>query len=522
MTWARFNGIVIILSCVWLAAANGWGQEGAPPAPETGNEDTALIELLEKKGILTFDEAYDLKQRAGQPQQRPHVDETMRLTPVKPSEKDLEAISEDVAGQIKQEVRERVKDDLKVEMAESDEYWLERIHVSVPEWTRRLRWSGDARLRYDGQFFDENNALLNDPGSPSEILNTREDRNRFRYRARLGVTAEVNKQVEVGLRLATGNTGDPISTNETAGDYFNKDYFLLDRAYLRIQPIPTAPETAFWGGRFPNPWFCTDLVWDSDLQFEGLALKYDQYLTDWFRPIITGGWFPVQEENFWSDKYMMGAQVAVELKPRADFIFTTGAAYYDYRNIKGLTEGYLDEISASAPQFQQKGNSIYDPFPPGDEYPDIRALAGDYKLLNATAKLDIALFHPVHVYLIGDYVENMGFDAEEIERRIGGEDWVEETVGWQAGIEVGHPSVRNFSEWNVAFYYRYLEADAVLDAFTDSDFHLGGTNCKGWIIQTELGLTKNLWLSVKWSTSDEISQYPLAIDVLNVDLNAKF
>jgi hypothetical protein len=126
------------------------------------------------------------------------------------------------------------------------------------------------------------------------------------------------------------------------------------------------------------------------------------------------------------------------------------------------------------------------------------------------------------VVLVGDYVQNIGFDAEEVATRLGEETWPEETAGYTYGIEVGHPSVRNFSEWNVSYYYRYLEADAVVDAFTDSDFHLGGTNAEGWILNTQFGLTKNLWLSVKWSTSDEIVGSPLAVDVLQVDLNAKF
>jgi hypothetical protein len=62
----------------------------------------------------------------------------------------------------------------------------------------------------------------------------------------------------------------------------------------------------------------------------------------------------------------------------------------------------------------------------------------------------------------------------------------------------------------------------VVDAFTDPDFHLGGTNAKGWVLGTDLGLLKNTWLTVRWLTADEISGPPLAIDVLQVDVNARF
>jgi len=472
-----------------------------------------LIELLKKKGVISGTEADQLKQRAAAKAEG---------TSSKGDSPEPAMDTEEMADQVAKKIEKQVKDQIKTEMANSDQMFLERIYVSVPEWTRRIRWNGDVRLRYEGIFYDPYNADFLDPADPTQLMNSREDRNRLRYRSRLGLTAEVTNQVETGFRLATGNTGDPVSTNETVGDYFNKDQIVLDLAYLKIQPIPSLPETLFWGGRIPNPWFSTDMVWDNDLNFEGLALNVDFYATDWLRPILTGGCFPLQEEEWYSDKYMTGAQLGFEVKPRKDLTLTLGTAYYDYRNIQGEINDPLNpgETDWTAPLSLQKGNSLMDIDP---EVGSIKtALAGDYTLINVTGKFDIALFHPVHVVLVGDYVENIGFDAGEVARRLEEEKWPEETVGYNAGIEVGHPKVRNFSEWNVAFYYRYLEADAVLDAFTDSDFHLGGTNAKGWILNTQFGLTKNLWLAAKWNTSDEIEGPPLAIDVLQVDLNASF
>ncbi|MFO7740102.1 MAG: putative porin, partial [Desulfatiglandaceae bacterium] len=97
-----------------------------------------------------------------------------------------------------------------------------------------------------------------------------------------------------------------------------------------------------------------------------------------------------------------------------------------------------------------------------------------------------------------------------------------ETTGYQLGIEVGHPAVRDFLDWNVFLYYKYLEADAVVDAFTDSDFHDGGTNAKGWILGGEVGLYHNVSGRIRWLTTDEISGPPLAIDTLQMDINARF
>jgi len=39
-------------------------------------------------------------------------------------------------------------------------------------------------------------------------------------RLRLGVTARVNENADVLIRLATGKLDDPVSTNTTMGGYF--------------------------------------------------------------------------------------------------------------------------------------------------------------------------------------------------------------------------------------------------------------------------------------------------------------
>ncbi|MFZ5572214.1 MAG: putative porin [Thermodesulfobacteriota bacterium] len=518
--WAVISAVIYI----WLQPVT------VPPVlcaePETaarGAGSAAVIDQLEQQGVISGAEADELRRRSRKGD-RPETAGAKPSIAVREtlSQGEMDKLTREVTERVKQDMKEEIKREIKDESAVSDQTWLERVHASVPEWTRRIRLNGDARLRYEGNFFDQNNADFLKPDDPTELANTKNDRNRFRYRARLGLTAEINTQVEAGLRLATGTSDNPVSTNETAGDFFNKDYFLLDQAYLKIRPIPRAPQTALWGGKFPNPWLATEMVWDGDVVFEGLAVRYDDYVLDWLRPILTVGWFPLQEEEWYSDKYLAGAQAAVEFKPKTDLAITLGAACYDYRNVRGEANDILrpGELDWTAPQYMQKGNSLMDidPEPGGIT----TALAGDYRIIDAVAILHAAVFQPVHVNLTGNYAENVGFDADEVARRLGEEEWPDETTAYQVALWVGHPRVRNFSEWNVSFAYRYVEADAVLDAFTDSDFHLGGTNAKGWLLKTDWGLTKNLWLTIGYSTADEIIGDPLAIDVLQIDLNASF
>jgi hypothetical protein len=129
--------------------------------------------------------------------------------------------------------------------------------------------------------------------------------------------------------------------------------------------------------------------------------------------------------------------------------------------------------------------------------------------------------NPVHVVMVGDYVKNVGFSRSKTLARTGVDEDLQ-TTGYMARLAVGMPTMLLKNDWQVSVAYRYLEADAVLDAFTDSDFHLGGTNNKGFILGAQYGLGKNTWLSARWLSSNEISGLPLAIDVLQLYFNAKF
>ena len=79
--------------------------------------------------------------------------------------------------------------------------------------------------------------------------------------------------------------------------------------------------------------------------------------------------------------------------------------------------------------------------------------------------------------------------------------------------------------------YRYVERDATLDAFTDSDFYLGGTNTRGYFLGGFYGLDRNAYLRVRYLSGNEITPlrdpltsvaYPLAIDVFQADVNVRF
>ncbi len=149
------------------------------------------------------------------------------------------------------------------------------------------------------------------------------------------------------------------------------------------------------------------------------------------------------------------------------------------------------------------------------------ALASDYKLVDFTASLDLAQFTPHHLIFTADYVKNVGFDRQKVEE-LTQRSIEEKSAGYQLKFTYGWPHVTERRRWNTSIAYKYLERDAVLDAFTDSDFHLGGTDAKGYILGADYGLLENTWVSMRYLSANAIDGVPLAIDVLQIDINAKF
>ncbi|MEW6664907.1 MAG: putative porin [Thermodesulfobacteriota bacterium] len=544
--------VIAMLTTLAIALHFHFAHARDPNEAEAGFDSIeALVEVLQQKGVMTKAEAQKFIDRYRK-HPGPASGRVVRLIPEEKEKELAERIARDVTAQVTEDLK-KVKDDLHYtadelqQRSRNTNHRVEQLEKKVAEevqpklrqssWSQRVRWGGDIRLRYQADHFDENNADLLKPDSPTELMNTKEDRTRYRGRLRLAAVAtlvddrETNMgKVEVGAGIATGNEKDPISTNDTFGDYYNKDGVVLDKAYLKWTYTPALPiwgqipQLSFTGGRMPNPFFSTDLVWDGDLNLEGFALdfKTDTRDSNPWRGFLTLGAFPVQEEELTQDdKWLYAGQIGVEYRQPLGLSAKLGLGLYDYKNMQGKRNDPLrpNLLDYTAPQFQQKGNTLIDI----DPTTGIKtALASEYKLINLTGTLDYGHWFPIHVILTGDYVTNKGFDVNEVSQLTGNPNVKKDTTGYQFGLTVGYPETTSFGEWNLSLFYKYLGADAVVDAFTDSDFHLGGTNTQGWILGGQLGVYKNVWLRLRYMTADEIDGPPLAIDVLQVDLNARF
>jgi len=134
------------------------------------------------------------------------------------------------------------------------------LQESQKDWERKLKslgpfvFSGDLRLRAEPTF-----------GGP---VDQSLDRFRERIRLRFNAEAKLNDQIKGGFSLASGDLNDPVSTNETAGQYDTRKALAIDRAYATYNPNWFRPLTVT-GGKFAYTWFSTEMVWDKDLNPEG-------------------------------------------------------------------------------------------------------------------------------------------------------------------------------------------------------------------------------------------------------------
>jgi Putative porin len=496
----------------------------APHAAEPGGAEQVraslvkLIEQLVAQGVLTRDRADALPREAATPPPAaaPAAPPTAPAAPVAPGTVRVPLVPEFIRKELKEELRKELREDA------VREGWAGP--GAVPEWVRGLKWDGDLRVRYQFDNFAKDNAPAISIGDTNRnralsLLNTTEDRQRLRVRARLGLTTNADENWSSGVRLTTGSTTDPVSSNQTLGTYGNRFTVAFDRAYLRFRGGDQFNAVA---GRFGNPWLGTELLWANDLGFDGIATQWTPRLGPETRGVFSLAGIVLQElELSKYDKGMVGVQLGVEtsrLVGHSQLKF--GLGYYHYGRITGQVSAAGSTLNEfTAPAFTQKGNTYYNIS--SDPNRPLLGLAARYRLLNATAVLSVPMGPGKAVTLTGDVVNNIGFDRAAVSARVG-TDVEPKTRGFMARLAVGDTEVAKAGQWQAFAGYKRVERDAVLDAFTDSDFRLGGTDAKGYTVGGSYGLGRHTAASLRVMSADAISGAPLSIDVIQFDVQLRF
>jgi len=526
----------------------------------------ALIELLVENGTLNRDKADALlaeaRRRGKAPAPQPGAASaaataavTAAVAAAEPPAVRVPFVPQVVRDQIRNEVREEVLARARIER------W--GVPGAIAEWTDRITIEGDLRLRAQGD------RPAPDNPSPQDFLaaslsgvtravdfaagtalglptaNTQEDRDRLRLRARLGVLAKINDQTTAGLRLATGSASDRVSTNQTLGQNFNRYQFLLDRAFLKFDP---AEWLSLTGGRMPNPWFSTDMVWNENLNFEGVAAAFRMPANNLatLTPFATVGYFPVRESAApRRGRSIAGGQIGVNWDPSTLTRVRLGLAYYEFSGFEGRIDTDFDAIGGAGRSYgqfeyeaglRQRGNTLFLTNSPLELQAGLTpdkarwGLASRFKPVALTAAAEFSHFAPVVVGLSSEVVRNYGYKRQEIIDRTGVFLDDARVFGVQGRATIGSQQVRNAGDWQFSLGYRWLGSDAVPDAFVDSDLGLGGTNLRGFTLGMSYGLARDTTLQARYLSARTISsptvQVPLrhryAIDSWQVDLHVRF
>ena len=146
-----------------------------------------------------------------------------------------------------------------------------------------LELYGDVRLRYQYNSGEtKGTGPVAPPGSGIAGVNDWQERDRERYRLRLGLRGTLMDDWFFGVRLETSNNArsgnvtfgdDTASSTPGGGGPFekNSDTIYVGQAYGGYKGLP---DFTFTGGKMPNPLVNTRLVWDPDINPEGLAEQW--------------------------------------------------------------------------------------------------------------------------------------------------------------------------------------------------------------------------------------------------------
>ena len=314
--------------------------------------------------------------------------------------------------------------------------------TSKMSWSERIKWKGDYRFRYEA---------IDEEG--------KDDRDRWRIRARPALVAKINDTTEVGFGLATGSD-DPVSSNQTLGDGGASKNINLDLAYATWRPTN---ETYVTGGIFANPYYRpnkSQLIFDGDFRQEGLAVGWanDTFFTNVVYNFI-------ESDSKKGEYGVWVAQAGVNFELFKDATLTTAVGYLDIptKGQKAIFDG-LFFGNSSVPDAD--GVEVY-------EY--------DYTVYNASLALGLTAFD-VPLSLYADYVNNT--DADEL------------NTGYLAGVRLG--KVKKKGDWQIQYQYEDLDANATLGVITNSDFAGGGTDNKGSSVSAAYGVDDKWYVATTY------------------------
>lgn len=395
----------------------------------------------------------------------------------------------------------------------------------LQEWVQALKINGDLRGRYEGFFRDEA---------------TLAHRDRFRYRMRLGVTANIVESFEVGVRLASGDAGsDPISTNQSMQDNGTKKGVTIDLAYGKWTPINNSTMNASLAvGKIENPFVFSDMVFDGDYTPEGVGEQLGFNLGDHALKFNLGQFILDEVGGSERDPWMFGAQARFDSSWSKEIQTSLGVGWLTLQNEDFLRERPATTRTVTAAD--GGANPVITTTTASNDVPNVnrgnsRDAAGNLRYNYQPIVADAAITYnlesfpfytgPFPVKLAGDFMHNPEAD--------------DRNNAYSVGLTLGKAGKKG--TWELSYRYKVLGGDVWWEEVVDSDFgayygaggrygvsagYQAGTNVRGHIFKVGYSPYDFVSLNATYFLTEAIDKVPTdsgsSIGRLQVDASLKF
>ncbi len=434
-------------------------------------------------------------------------------------------------GIINDQEAEEVRADLVKENASTAGGKL-KLSTSVTE----LELYGDTRVRYEVRsgktgFPD----TINPPGDTVQ-------RNRERYRLRIGLRGTLVDDWFFGIRLETSS--NPRSTNITFGDDTvtgpgpfakSSDTFGVGQAYFGYTGLR---DFKFTVGKLPNPLVTSSMVWDGDINPEGMV---EQYSHTFNFNVGGGGSPPAAPASYNKDGKTLATSEATSEPPTKislDLFVTFGQFVYDDTNpenpigptpsnvgdadafllawqvgakIKFPHDVYL-QIAPTVYNYTGSGDSFNRHFVGDPAYQVVDPITGTVTTVipNQTGINSLFILEvPVEVgWKIGDLGMRVFSDfaynlnGAERARAAGHPDQTDQAFAYQIGFGVG--KLKEKGDWELKGFWQHAEQFALDPNLVDSDIFDSRVNMQGIAFSAGYMITNAVFANLTYAHGTQL------------------
>jgi len=381
--------------------------------------------------------------------------------------------------------------------------------------TTQMELYGDIRLRYQYNGGEtKSTGPVAAPGSGIAGTSDWQERERERYRLRLGLRGTLLDDWFFGLRLET--SANSRSTNVTFGDDTSSssaggggpfakgsDVVYVGQAYGGYKGFP---DFTFTAGRMPNPLVTTRMVWDPDINPEGLAEQWKHTFVfggealpppvfskdgkavaspppqpflklDLFANFAQFVYDDANPENPLGARATTGANGGIQLVPNTD-AFPCGWQIGARLN---FPHNFYFQLAPTLYNYTGNGDTFNVHYVGGDPHlTNADSLATNQTGINSLLVFELpaefgwkAWGLPMRLY--GDFATN--FEADQRATAAGQSGQGSQRYAYTLGLGVGQVMKKN--DWQIDVWYQHAEQFALDPNLIDDDWFNGQLNMHG-------------------------------------------